>query len=258
MRYAATFTETRPTGPMADPNGRINQVRALLRELGFAIPVGARHVVGAAAALLREGRLPEPLRPVLQEASREIVEFNRRIKEVEQQLRAVAAQVPVVKRLESVPGVGLLSSTALIAFVGDVQRFPSGRHFASYLGLTPRERSSGLRRRLGSINKAGDVYLRTLLISGARSVLIAAQRVKHEPSDRLRNWALQVHRLRGQNRAAMAVANKLSRIVCLGGLAKRHVVRVSCSAHVTTSQSREGGFPAMNLLGEGSADGTIG
>lgn len=198
---------------MADRNGRINQVRALLRELGFTIPVGARHVIGAATTVLREDRLPEPLRPVLQEASQEIGEFNRRIKEVERQLRAIAAQVPVVKRLESVPGVGLLSSTALVAFVGDVQRFPSGRHFASYLGLTPRERSSGLRRRLGSINKAGDVYLRTLLIGGARSVLIAAQRVKHEPSDRLRSWALQVHRLKGQNRAAVAVANKLSRIV---------------------------------------------
>lgn len=198
---------------MADRNGRINQVRGLLRELGFAIPVGARHVIGSVMGLLQEGQLPEPLRPVLREAIGEIGEFDRRIKEVEKQLRAVAVQMPVVKRLQSIPGVGLLTSTALVAFVGDVQRFPSGRHFASYLGLTPREHSSGLRRHLGSITKAGDVYLRVLLIGGARSVLIAAKRVKSEPPDRLRGWALQVHRLRGQNRAAVAVANKLSRIV---------------------------------------------
>jgi len=199
---------------MADRIGRINQVRGLLRELGFPIPVGARHVVAGVSALLREDQLPEVLRPALEEAKREIGEFDRRIKEVEQQLRAVAAQMPVVKRLQSIPGVGLLTSTALAVFVGDIQRFASGRHFASYLGLTPREHSSGLRRRLGSINKAGDAYLRTLLISGARSVLIAAQRCKLEqPPDRLRRWALQVQRLRGQNRAAVAVANKLARIV---------------------------------------------
>lgn len=198
---------------MADRKRRINQVRGLLRELGFTIPVGARHVIGAVTSLLQEGQLPESLRPVVREAILEIAEFDRRIQEVEKQLRAVAVQLPVIKRLQSIPGVGLLTSTALVAFVGDVQRFPTSRHFASYLGLTPREHSSGLHRRLGSITKAGDVYLRTLLVGGGRSVLISARRVKNEPPDRLRGWALQMHRQRGQNRAAVAVANKLSRIV---------------------------------------------
>jgi transposase len=70
-----------------------------------------------------------------------------------------------------VPGIGLITATALIALVGDIQRFRSGRHFASYLGLTPKEDSSALRRRLGAIGKQGDVYLRMLLIHGARSFL---------------------------------------------------------------------------------------
>jgi transposase len=201
------------TAWMTDRKRRINQVRGLLRELGFTIPVGARHVIGGVRSVLQEGQLPESLQPVVKEAMLEIAEFDRRIHEVEKQLRSVAVQMPVVKRLQSIPGVGLLTSTALVAFVGDVQRFPSGRHFASYLGLTPREHSSGLRRRLGSITKAGDAYLRTLLVGGGRSVLISARRVKSEPPDRLRGWALQVHRQRGQNRAAVAVANKLSRIV---------------------------------------------
>lgn len=198
---------------MSDRNARINLVRGVLRELGVSIPVGARFVVVRVRALLADGPIPEPLRPVLEEVCQEIVDFDRRIAEVEQQLHAVATQMPVVKRLQSIPGVGLLTSTALAAFVGDIQRFPSGRHFASYLGLTPREHSSGLRRRLGRINKAGDAYLRKLLISGARSALNAAQRCKLKQPDRLRQWALQVQRLRGHNRAAVALANKLARIV---------------------------------------------
>jgi len=117
-----------------------------------------------------------------------------------------------IGRLRTISGVGLLTATALVAFVGDVQRFPSGRHFASYLGLTPRETSSGLRRRLGAISKRGDPYLRMLLIHGARSVLCHAKRTKGK-RDPLRAWALERERARGHNKAAVALANKLARIV---------------------------------------------
>jgi transposase len=109
-----------------------------------------------------------------------------------------------------IPGIGLLTATALIAAVGDVSRFPSARHFASWLGLTPRESSSGTRRRLGGISKQGDRYLRTLLIHGGRSVLAAAHRAKEV--DHLRRWALAVERQRGRNRAAVALANRLARL----------------------------------------------
>lgn len=196
---------------MADRVARINLVRGLLRELGFPLPLGARHVVVQALALLEQ--TPEPLRPLLTEACEEIREFERRIAVVEKQLRALAGQLPFVKRLQSIPGVGLLTSTALVALVGGVQRFPSSRHFASYLGQTPREHSTGLRRRLGAINKAGDRYLRMLLINGARSVLNQTQRFKNKEPDRLRRWALRLHALRGHNPAAVALANKLARIV---------------------------------------------
>jgi transposase len=112
--------------------------------------------------------------------------------------------------LRTIPGIGLLTATALVASVGDVERFRSGRHLASYLGLTPRESSSGLRRRLGRISKRGDPYLRSLLIHGARSVLCHAKKAKREP-DRLRAWALERERARGHNKAAVALANKLAR-----------------------------------------------
>ena len=134
------------------------------------------------------------------------------MREVERSLERMSRGNEVLGRLRTIPGVGLLTATALLAFVGDVQRFPSGRHLASYLGLTPRESSSGLRRRLGAISKRGDPYLRMLLIHGARSVLLHAKKRTGE-RDRLRTWALDREHARGHNKAAVAVANKLARIV---------------------------------------------
>ncbi len=193
--------------------GRLNTVRGLLREFGCTIPLGAHHVLPRAWDLLADADsgLPDALRPALAEACTEIRDLEGRIRVVEAQLQALADQTPAVARLRSIPGIGLITATALVAFVGDVQRFPSGRHFASYLGLTPRERSSGLIRRLGAISKRGDVYLRMLLIHGARAVLWAAK--KRRTPGRLHAWALHLQKLRGHNKAAIALANKLARVV---------------------------------------------
>ena len=122
----------------------------------------------------------------------------------------MSKQLPLVGQLRSVPGIGLLTATALLAFIGDVRRFPSARHLASYLGLTPREYSSGLKRRLGRISKRGDGYLRTLLIHGARSVLLHARTSR---PDRFREWAHALAETHVHNKAAVAVANKMARIV---------------------------------------------
>jgi len=198
---------------LATRTARINTVHGLLREFGCTIPLGAHHVLTRASALLADADsdVPEALRPALAAACIEIRDIEDRIRVVESQLQVLADQTPVVARLCSIPGVGLITATALVAFVGDIQRFPSGRHFASYLGLTPRERSSGLIRRLGAISKRGDVYLRMLLIHGARAVLWAAK--KRRTPDHLRAWALHLQTLRGHNKAAIALANKLARIV---------------------------------------------
>ena len=106
------------------------------------------------------------------------------------------------------PPFALLQHT----FVGDPRRFRSCRHFASYLGLTPRERSSGNRRRLGAISKQGNVYLRMLLIHGGRTLLWSAHRKGAKPSA-LQKWGLRLHTLRGHNTATVALANKLARTV---------------------------------------------
>jgi transposase len=200
------------SGWMKERTSRLNALRGLLRELGVFIPMGAREVVPAVWLLIEDADadLPEALRPHFAEACREIREIEARIKQVERQLEATAEQLPAVEHLLTIPGVGLLTATALVAFIGDIQRFPSARHFASYLGLTPREYSSGLKRHLGRISKRGDGYLRTLLIHGARSVLVHARR---QQPDRLREWANTLALTHVHNKAAVAVANKLARIV---------------------------------------------
>ncbi len=200
------------SGWMRERTARLNALRGLLRELGLFIPVGAREVVPAVWALIEDAdsEMPEALRPVFADACREIREIEARVKTVERQLESMAEQLPGVTHLRTIPGIGLLIATALVAFIGDIRRFPSGRHLASYLGLTPREYSSGLKRNLGRISKRGDGYLRTLLIHGARSVLVHAQR---QQPDRLRQWAHDLAKTHVHNKVAVAVANKLARLV---------------------------------------------
>jgi transposase len=157
-----------------------------------------------------DSELPDALRSLFAEACHEIRQIEARIKQTERQLESMAEQLPAVLYLLTIPGVGLLTATALVAFIGDVRRFPSGRHLASYLGLTPREFSSGLKRYLGRISKRGDGYLRTLLIHGARSVLLHAKTRQQDP---FRVWAHKLSKTHVHNKAAVAVANKLARIV---------------------------------------------
>jgi len=198
---------------MKTRTARLNTVRGLLREFGVTIAEGAERVLPAVREALSESPspVPEPLHAALFSMMAEAEELEKKSRQVENQLKALSRTVPLVERLEEIPGIGLLNATAFSAMVGDFQRFKSGRKFASSLGLTPKENSSGKRRWLGSISKAGDPYLRTLLIGGARSMLLGAHRTKRP--HRLQAWALEVEKRRGRNRAAVAVANKLARII---------------------------------------------
>ena len=204
-RVRTTWVKTR--------TARLNTLRGLLREFGVTIPVGARHVVPQVRARIEdaEAAVPMTVRPSLDALCDEIRTLERRIHDLEHQLAALAPQVPHVAHLRTIPGIGLLNATALVACVGDVRRFPSGRHFASYLGLTPREHSSGTRRHLGAISKQGDRYLRTLLMHGARAVLShSGNLTKTTP---FRTWARAVAARRGTNMATAAIANRLARMV---------------------------------------------
>jgi transposase len=197
---------------LATRTARLNTVRGLLREFGIFIPLGAQHVVPRVRELLVEPTdLPILMRTTLAAACDEIACLEMNMRAVEHQLTALARNMADVSLLQTVPGVGLITATALVALVGDIRRFPSCRHFASFLGLTSKEDSSAFRRRLGAISKQGDVYLRMLLIHGARSFLWRAKG-RAQPTA-LEAWASSTERRRGHNIAAVAVANKLARIV---------------------------------------------
>jgi transposase len=202
---------------MTTRTARINVLRGLLREHGCLLPAGPRAALTALPALLAEPdtALPAHLRHALQLVHDEIQRLADAIAAIEQELTAYAAHDPVVARLRTIPGVGLLTATALVGTVGHIHAFGGARQFASWLGLTPRESSSGARRHLGGISKRGDRYLRVLLTHGARAVLRAAQRraATNAPSLPLHVWARAIAARRGYNKATSAIANKLSRII---------------------------------------------
>ena len=189
---------------------RLNVLRGLLRELGIVIPQGPRHVLPRVADALSSDEVPTELHPALLACCDEIRKLDDNIRQVERRLTAISRELPAARSLLSVPGIGLLTSTAMLGFVGSPARFPSGRRFGSFLGIVPKEFSSGSNHHLGAITKRGDSYLRTLLVHGARSVLLAAKRSPHP--DRLQAWAVRLEKRRGHNRTATALANKLARI----------------------------------------------
>ena len=197
---------------------RINVVRGLLREQGLPVPVGARTVLARVAGILEDAdvALPDLLRHTVALVVDEIRGLETRIATIDQQLARVAAEHPVAQRLQQIPGVGVLTATALVGAVNHIHAFRRGREFASWLGLTPRESSTGGRRYLGRISKRGDGYLRCLLTHGARAVLLAAQRTARAAPQRLtrlQQWAMTIAARRGHNKAAIALANKMARII---------------------------------------------
>jgi len=202
---------------MSTRTSRINALRGFCREFGIAIATGSRLGLEQIGRVLADPASAVPL--LLRDTMRWLVEEIRllevRIGQLERELTELARQSPACKTLLSVPGVGLLTATAMVAATsGQVNHFRDARHFASWFGLTPKESSSGMTRRLGRISKRGDRYLRMLLTHGARSVLRAATvaQQRGRPLDALRAWALNVQGRTHHNRATCALANKMARI----------------------------------------------
>jgi transposase len=197
---------------------RINVVRGLLREQGYPVSVGARTVVARVTAVVDDptATLPAQLQQVLRALLTEIGDLEGRVAVVDRELSRVADTNATVARLQQVPGVGVVTATALVGAVSHIHAFRRGRDFASWLGLTPRESTTGMRRYLGRISKRGDGYLRCLLTHGARAVLLAAQRTARQRPQRLtrlQQWAVTLAARRGHNKTAIALANKLARII---------------------------------------------
>jgi transposase len=202
---------------MATRTARINALRGFCREFGIVLAPGARVGLEQIGRVLADPRtaIPPLLRATLPLLLEEIRLLEARIAQLERTLTQAARESQACTRLLSVPGVGLLTATAMLAATGgSVAHFKSARHFAAWFGLTPKESSSGATRRLGRISKRGDRYLRMLLTHGARAVLRAATVAQRtgRPLDALRQWTLAVQGRSNHNKAACALANKLARI----------------------------------------------
>jgi transposase len=162
--------------------------------------------------------VPAMLRDTLKLLIDEIRLLEARIAQLERELTTLAKASAPCETLLSIPGIGLLTATAMVAATGgDVTHFKDARHFASWFGLTPKEHSSGATRHLGRISKRGDRYLRMLITHGARSVLRAAAVAKRCGK---RSWALALQSRSNHNKATCALANKLARI-CFATLRDR-------------------------------------
>jgi transposase len=186
-----------------------NELRGILMEYGIFINKGISHVRKEFPAIISEdNKLSEAVKIGLKALYEELISLDGRIKRHDEELEQISANDENCKRLITIPGVGTLTSTILSCALGDGQHFKNGRHFAAYLGLVPRQHSSGGKIRLGRISKRGDSYIRYLLIHGARAVIAHVEKKQ----DRSSCWVKKVAARRGRNKTAVALANKMARI----------------------------------------------
>jgi transposase len=186
-----------------------NQIRGLLAEFGLIIPTGLCHISQRVPALLERAadELPLAFRHLIERLLGQLKELDRQVAELEAQIKAWHRSSELSRRLEKIPGIGPLTASALVASIADARSFANGRQLSAWLGLVPRQSSSGGKPMLLGMSKRGDVYLRTLLIHGARSAILAAQR-KATTAD---TWLGNLLRRRHPNVAAVALANKNAR-----------------------------------------------
>jgi transposase len=215
MRFVPVKTEEQQSrlmvhrarqGYVAARTACINRIRGLLSEFGIVLPLKAEVVRRQAHEHLED--LPGYANLVIGDLLSEVHHLDQRIAQYDVHVRAMARECTLSQRLMQLAGVGETTATAIVAMVGNASEFDSGRQFAAWLGLVPGQYSSGGKTRLGRITKAGDAYLRSLLVLGARAMLNAAQ----AKSDSLSRWARALAERRGYWKAVVAIAAKNARM----------------------------------------------
>lgn len=187
-----------------------NQIRGLLSEFGLILPQGINSLYRDLPALLDQAddELPGLMRELVQHLLAHLKELDRQAGEIEVEIQAWHRTNALSRKLEHIPGIGPITASALVASVGDARNFANGRQLAAWLGLVPKQHSSGGKTTLLGISKRGDTYLRTLLIHGARAVIWHARHKLQANS-----WLGKLIGRRNVNVAAVALANKNARIV---------------------------------------------
>ena len=188
---------------------QVNQIRGFLLEYGITVAKGVASLRNALPEILEDADngLSPMFRELLCELTDELLRLEERIATYDAQIKGLSEQSEACKRLMTIPGIGPMTATALAAAVGDAKAFANGREMSAWLGLVPRQQSTGGKPKLLGISKRGDTYLRKLLIHGARSAL----RFVDRKQDRRSRWAVEVEGRRGKNIAAVALANKMVR-----------------------------------------------
>jgi transposase len=187
-----------------------NQIRGLLAEFGMIIPKGIAHIRTQVPEILEDANneLPGEFRSLIHRLTQHLMELGRQADEMGAKIEEWHRSNELSRKLTAIPGIGPISASALVASVGDARTFSSGRQLAAWLGLVPRQSSSGGKNVLLGMSKRGDAYLRTLLIHGARAVI---SRVRQK--QRSNGWLLKLIERRNSNVAAVALANKNARVV---------------------------------------------
>lgn len=187
-----------------------NQIRGLLSEFGIVIPQGIRSITKQVPEILEDGEngLPGTMRNLIERLTENLKEMDRQAKELEAQIQQWHREHEASRKLAEIPGLGPITASAIVATVGDAREFKNGRQLAAWMGLVPKQNSSGGKQTLLGISKRGDTYLRTLMIHGARAVIRVAES-KAEPE----SWMRKLMGRRNNNVAAVALANKNARIV---------------------------------------------
>lgn len=188
----------------------VNSLRALVAEFGVIAPQGRAGFTRLRAILAapEAAKLPAEMRFPLDSLLEAWETVNDRIAALEKRMIDLARENAVARRLMTVPGIGPITATALVATVGDAKAFKSGRYMAAWMGLTPRENASGLKRRRGGISKQGNSYLRRLLTLGAQAWLRSDKNAKAGPDP----WLAAMRKRRPVPVVAVALANKMARI----------------------------------------------
>jgi transposase len=191
-------------------SAQANQIRGLLIEFGLIIPQGMRHLYERVPDLVEDASnaLPGRFRQLVLRLFDHLKELDRHARELEAEIERWHCSSEVSKRLETIPGIGPLTASALAASAGDPSNFKNARQFAAWIGLVPHQNSSGGKTQLLGISKRGNVYLRTLLIHGGRALV---QLARTRP-DRAGTWLGRLVARRHHNVAAVAMANKNARL----------------------------------------------
>lgn len=196
---------------VAQRTALINQLRGFLAEYGIVVSQGKEQLSSALPGLLEDGDngLTVSARQLFQIIVEEWQALDIAILALDRQIKRQATESEAARRLTQIKGVAAQTATAVVAHAGNCSAYKNGRHFAANLGLVPKEHSSGGKQKLGGVTKRGNNYLRRLLIQGAWSII----RYADKSDDRLSRWANELIARRGKQKAAVAVANKLARII---------------------------------------------